>query len=574
MNNARPTPFILILFGIALVCAAPLKPAIAAPTFVDQVRVEVSFDSHFKVRLSCRVSNSTDRAIFAPQRIPVVAHYWTPPEEELSWARGQVNGEPVALSQSPMLDRVRIFAAEEARLKAETQPGSKPRRNRLSFGATQAQLDAWKARLESWINEDAALSEAHSRCQKTAQEFQQLYRRAERLNGELKKHLENINPKIDLYALSRFMETGPDDGRNTHGLYLSGQVPLNLLTRLMPKIDPSLRIETGNSTNTPMTLLDESRYQAYQAYEEKWTRQMNEWIRSNVASHPPLSDLPRMRRRLGELATELSDQREWINQRLHDSRGLDMATVTLWNNYHRSPYFPEAMARLVRALFPDVEAAWQKRAEEERTRLSQWGFDGSRLSPYTGRLVAFDKIGGPRHSQRFDPRFADYDPAVREVLGLPKPNSKNEPLHPWDFGRNPSLLSLKMEVPPRGSSRLSLEYDVRVAPLIGRADSRVSPSGPRELFIPFPAALRKKPLDVKITMPPDTHPLIVPDPMDITTYGDGSREFRVRIDDNNPALHVIPIDSNSLSIYSGEIRCLPGIVATADIPHPRWSPNI
>jgi hypothetical protein len=118
---------------------------------------------------------------------------------------------------------------------------------------------------------------------------------------------------------------------------------------------------------------------------------------------------------------------------------------------------------VVRTLFTDIRRELDASAEQEARLLKRWGFDGPRLSPYTGRpyCPARDDYGQRPTSWR--------DPTVVAALGgqagaeeIPTrlPVAADFPSLGW-----PSLMTFDVPLEPRGDASVVVRYEVKVRPM-------------------------------------------------------------------------------------------------------------
>lgn len=471
---------------------------------IEQGRVHVSITASpqkytltAKVRTSWQLRNPTNAVDDTRRVFPVAApQHWNHAQGPQPWCRVLVNDQPVP---------------------AETQVLIDPRSRTRSWPDEKQRIE-WSKRINGWFAEDA--------------ELQALVARYRELN-ESRRDINTVTEEFQKRAKAHLIH---DRDLDYTVVYVATDNPyFGHLVKLMPEIDPSLRIDGKFQRWQYVSILDEYDAEIYRPYEDEWRAAFFKWIDAK----PELAELlPKLR----EVWLANQQAQKLLNgplvKHLHDVNGLDLQTSQLMTSFiERGGNTPPTA--LVRSLFPDIAEQLDQAASKESELLRKWGFDESALSPITGKLIP------ARDMPPVNYRDLWRDPTVLAELGRPIPPS---PPH----GRNrvdssvPVLVSFDAPVAPNETTTVAIEHSVELMPLMSPMHSAFRMGGQNAFASVFPSP---RDVEVTVTCSPGIQPIIAPAPHTVSVSKDGTRRFDLSLDGDSSMLHLVPVnivkDSNS-----------------------------
>ncbi len=495
MNTVMCRGLSLLSFVLLLAFVTPVQSEDAEAVRIDQGQVRVAVSSSpqkytltANIRTSFRLRNTSGEADGTRRIFPVAAPpIWKRAQGRKPWCLVAVNGKPVTAETKVLIDpesRSREWPNEERRI-------------------------AWSDRINEWIEQDAKLRELVARYRKLAESRNEVNTVTREFEKRARRHLIHAD-ELDFTTI--YVATG--DPHFGH------------LVRLMPEIDPKLRIDGPYKRWKYLSILNEYDPEIYRPYEKEWLEKVDQWF----ASKPELAEL---RPKLREVWRSLRESQKLLNgpilKHLHDSSGLNLTTSLQMQSFlERGGNTPSKA--LVRTLFTDIRKQLDTEDQSATKLLSKWGFDESSVSPFTGKLLRTRDV-------RTDLRELWRDQTVFAELGRPMP-----PPQPHQRNRRdvyvPVLVSFDAPLKAGESATVTLEHDVELLTLVHPLDSGVRFAGQQALASLFPSP---GDVAVSVTCPTGVQLVIAPAPHSITVPKDGLRRFDVRLKGDATMLHLVPV---------------------------------
>ncbi|MDP6443410.1 MAG: hypothetical protein QF805_06425, partial [Pirellulaceae bacterium] len=486
----------LTLAVIALLFVVCTNPARGEGVRIERGQVRIVLASSpqknaltASIRTSFVLHNTSDRADGARRVFPIAAPLtWRHQRTGMTWCSVAVDDELVEATTEALLD-------SQSRVRG--QPDDK-------------QHILWSERIDKWIEEDDVLLELVTRFRKLTESRREINDVTEEFQQRARRHL--------IHA---------DDLDYTVVYVASGDSFFGHLVKLMPEIDPKLRIDGEHRRWKYVSILNEFDPELYRPYEQAWRSQFDKWI----SSKPELAELsPKLRDVWGSLRESQELLHGPILKHLHDVNQLDLITSQEMASFiDRGGQSPTTS--LVRKMFPDIRRQLDAKDEAATKQLSKWGFDESTISPFTGRLTP------RRDAQPLAVRDFWRDPSVLAQLGRPSPP-------PQRRGRArrelyvPVLVSFDAPLKAGETAAVTLEHEIDLVPLVHPLSSSFRTGG-SALSTVFPAAGN---VAVTVTCPAGIQPIIAPAPHTIDVAKDGLRTFHGRLGGDATMVHLAPVD--------------------------------
>jgi hypothetical protein len=373
------------------------------------------------------------------------------------------------------------------------------------------QTAEWTKRVSQWIEQDKNLLSLVTRF----------------------KRLRNVGPELTAVT-GKFWERARKHLIHTNELQFSlesvanGSTYFRDVVKLMPEVDPTFRIDQAYQRRKYVSALNDNTPETYRPYEDKWRAQIEVWLKSK----PELAELlPKLRESWAQIRESKQLLDGPIPKHLHDVNGLSLATVRQFKFFlERADFGPSR--ELVRALIPDIRAELDSQAAANKKRLTQWGFDGLVLSPFTGKLMnrAQDQFRGVRDSWR--------DASVLKELGRPIPKVTSTRRSGNQQFTRPAVIRFETSIDPNASSKVSISYELQLGTLVHPRNSGGFSGGAPEMPVLCPSV---GDVPITITVVKDFQPLVSPPPKNVKLLENGQRQFTSILTKASPVLHLMSV---------------------------------
>lgn len=339
----------------------------------------------------------------------------------------------------------------------------------------------WKERVESWIDDDPELSQLVDR-----------YRQLDREQADCREAITLFEERIRSHLID------VDEVRLAAVYVAQGDPFFPHLIKLMPEIDPGLRIDEPYARWKYISLLQANDRQQYRRFEKEWRRKAEAWF----SEKPEIAELlPALRRHrvVSQQAKELSEGP--MLKHLQQVHALSSKAAEQFTRY-LSNGSAHASVELAIVLIPECRQAMQSHAAAITEQLASWGLDEAKLNPATGSLepVASDQRGW------FNPGLVAFD----------------------SIDASDDSIDVEIEF-ETSSSYLRHPLD---------ATGFLTDLAPEELQCVFPAM---ETVPVTVTIPAKVQPIISPPPKSVVTLDNGKRRFDLQLAKGDSVLHLVSV---------------------------------
>ena len=491
--------FVALVFSPRIAVA---KDAAVPAVRVEKGQIDVAFEAApqrrgliASVRVSCQLRNTTSGPDKAQRTFPVAAPAdWRHVQMPKTWCQVLVDGKPVEFETKPLVD-----------------PADARTRDRPS-GELAA---VWSQEIDEWIQRDAELLAMVTRFRQLSSRQRELSTLCDAFQDRVKKHLVHAE-ELQFPVLH----------------IASGNLDFGNLVRLMPEIDPGLRIDEPFQRWKFLSILNESDPEMYRPYEKEWRDKVAKWF----ASKPELAELlPKLREMWGSCREAQELVSGPITKHVHDVNGLSLPIALQFRSFIQRGSTSPSTA-LVRTLFPDIGEELDAKAKATTERIACWGFDESTVSLFTGKLNkdGFAKFRGFRDLWR--------DATVLAELGQPPPSDSSQQHHGSELFAQPVLVTFNAPLDANATATVAILYDTPVQPLIHPFSSAPFRGGLPELTVIFPPP---REVQVTVTSPEKFQLVIAPAPESATALENGVRRFQTQLSGDASMLHVVAVGFDS-----------------------------
>ena len=365
----------------------------------------------------------------------------------------------------------------------------------------------WNRRVDEWIKQDKRLETLITRFRELRKVQPKLGTLTRDFRERAKRHLIDADLRYSLEDVA------------------NGNPYFRNIVKIMPEIDPQYRIDQPYQRWKYLLVLNEYRTDTYHFYEKQWRAKIEKWL----AAKPDLAELlPEFRDVWPKFRASQALLEGPIAKHLHDVNDLSLPIVQQFKLFLEGSGIGPS-TELVRALLPDVRSKLAAQQKSNTQRSIDWGFDGSVLSPFTGKLMpeGLAQFQGYRDQWR--------DASVLAELEQPIPRTRRRRVKQYS---RPAVFRFNTSLKPNTSATVTIDYELQLGSLVHLQDSGGFRGGTPELVVLCPS---KTDVPVILTVVPDFQLLVFPAPSDIKILEDGRRQLTTKLTSKSRRLHVMSV---------------------------------